>query len=131
MWTLTGYDVELGSLELATEQALEYLDENPSEAHVVIEEYRPPLLSDLSPEWNAQGVWEFLDECMIEEDLAWDEGRPVLPKLTDEMKESQAFKALVDAVAGVFKQHVDLSEAAWQPTGKTREVRRENGSDRK
>ena len=82
---------------------------------VLLYEFRRPELRDLSD--YASQVADLIQDLLGEdEDLATETGGcPVLDEL--------AFAATIrSALAAALAAHVDMSEAAWQPTGRTMTV---------
>ena len=90
---------------------LDSLAEGSMADHVVLEEYRaaePRDLPDL-----ADDVADAVSDWLRESDyLSHDDGWPVI--------DEAAFAAAIrESLRTALSEHADLSEAAWQPTGRT------------
>lgn len=110
--------------DVAFEAAQEFIAKNDC-LSVDLEEYREPEASDICVKEMADEVWECLyDLLRNQEHMSNDDGWPRLPALKGS-KRPDAWKHLRDAIEYVLGDHLDLSEAAWQPTGKRRDVIRD------
>jgi hypothetical protein len=106
--------------------ALEYAHddyaEDPDLASWSAEELRAAELRDV-PDYTESGV-RLIDECLREsETLTHNDGGAELPWVPD----SPEAAALRDALRAYVAAHVDLSDAAAQPTGRVLRVER-NGA---
>lgn len=108
MWFIEGRELEFGSLEVLVRDGA--IDDSE-----LLFECRPPEPRDL-PDFAIE-VADLIHELLGEdEDLVTETGGcPVL--------DEHAFAAAIrSALAAALAEHVDLSEAAWQPTGRTMTV---------
>lgn len=105
-WRLWGED---GRVYLA---ALDVLAEDEALADgVVLYEYQPARVGDL-PDLSDDIAGAVQDWLREDDTLAWDDGWPVLD-------EAAFADAVRDALRAALAEHSDMSEAAWQPTGRT------------
>lgn len=101
-WAIEGREWVLGTLEQMTEDC--------GDASILIEfrEAEPSDLPDLAGD-VADAVSDWLRESDY---LSHDDGWPVI--------DETAFAAAIrESLRAALSEHADLSEAAWQPTGRT------------
>lgn len=92
----------------------------------VLIEYRPAEIEDIDISWFTDAAWEAIDDWMREDDnLSCDDGWPnIMPSsFRKDEERPPAWGRLWTAIRDLLQDHLDLSEAAWQPTG--RSMRRE------
>jgi hypothetical protein len=117
-------DGELCEWGDAFEAAQEFISENDC-LSVDLAEYRPSEASDICTEELTDEVWDCLDDLLrTQTDFGHDDGWPNLESLKGPIVAGRpkAWGHLRDAIQYVLDDHLDLTEAGWQPTGKTRRV---------
>lgn len=100
------------------EQALEHIGERD---YVVAVEYRPAVLNDISPSEITFGVWDYLWRRLREHDtlaMSTYDG----PELDAPDIRSNAWEGLHDAIVHVLTDHLDMTDAAEQRTGRARQI---------
>lgn len=120
LWSYTESHDRLAPLECALEHARERIAAGSPEPQE-IREFRPPQPNDVDAKFLADEVWDFLVERLHElEDMATDEGGvQVLPASFREQDDRpETWHAIKRAVQSVLLDHADLSDAAWQETGR-------------
>lgn len=91
--------------------------------HVWLDEVRPPSHEDFPVDALAQQIcddiqyWLDADDDFFREDI---DGRPTFPDQPDKLTPATREKLLEFCRAAVHE--IDLSEAAWQPTGRSVKV---------
>lgn len=110
------------SWDIAMEDAQERLD--LGDAEVVIHELRPTTVDDIDLDGLTSDVWGFVGDVLWEhEGLACDEGGADLAKVEPGSPE---FARLREALLVVLRERLDLSDAAWRPTGRSWVVTRDS-----
>lgn len=125
--TASAYDVRLATWEVAYEEACELLDANPEVTTIDIYEYRPAQIGDLSTHVLTDETWDAMSELLqYWDDMCTDDGGPILSSAYRNFADPRppAWTKLRDAIGQVLTEHLDLSEAAWQPTLRWRRVMR-------
>ncbi len=112
--TLWGWknDRPLQTYEHARELALEQLAEDPSMESITLTQYYEPGLADV-PDMLGDILGFMKDAIYEDERLYWNDGGAYL----DVKPESPEGAALRTALDAYIAAHVDLSAAAWIPTG--------------
>ena len=98
----------------AIEAAVEWLADRPHVRHTVLDEMHPPTPNDL-PDYTAEVIEMLSDHLQADDQLSWEDGWPWLPSAPQPGPELDALRA---ALRAYIATHVDLSEAAWVPTGR-------------
>jgi hypothetical protein len=119
LWSVNGVEDRLMPYDTAVEEAAE--GAQAMGGFCLIEEYRPAEANDVDDKRLTDELWDALDTMLSEdEELAWDDGRPVLVPTYFRAGRSErppAWGALRAAVDRVLREACDYREAAWQRTG--------------
>jgi hypothetical protein len=117
--------VRLSSWEVAYEAAQELMDKQPGVLSLEIMEYRPAEVRDVCTHTLTDEVWDCIDSLFQDwDDLCTEDGWPVLGAAYRSWHDPRppAWHRLRETLQDLIAQHLDLSEAAWQPTGRVRRV---------
>jgi len=134
MWedpTTSAYDVRLTSWEVAYEAAQELMDRVSGCLSVEVMEYRPPVVGDICTHTLTDETWDAMADLLRDhDDMCTDDGWPMLDAAYKSWHDQRplAWHRLRAAIQHVLDDHLDLSEAAWQPTGRVRRVTRDGTS---
>ena len=121
-WCVKNREWELCSYNEALEKAREMIAGGAES--VTLEEYRAAELVDVDlDELTGAVIWEVYEQFAEDERLGHDAGGPELDRAT---KDSAAWLQLRAALEALLRDHLDLSDAAWQPTGRTILVKRDS-----
>jgi hypothetical protein len=124
LWSYTAYHDRLSSLDHAIEAARERIASGEP-SPVEIREHRPASAADIDTRFITDEIWDFLVERLLEmDDMATDEGGvSISPSMFREQdSRPKAWIQLMNAVQSVIIDHADLSDAAWQETGRVKYV---------
>jgi len=122
------YDVRLVSWDVAYESAQEMMDAVPGTLSMDIAECRPPVIDDICVDTLTDDTWDALDDILRDwDDMATDDDGPYLAPRRPSVP---GWHALRRVLCDILRDNVDLSEAAWQPTGRVRRVTHDGTSYR-
>lgn len=124
LWSYTAYHDRLSSLDHAIEVARERIASGEP-SPVEIREHRPASAADIDTRFITDEIWDFLVERLPEmDDMATDEGGVSIspPMFRKQDSRPKAWIQLMNAVQSVIIDHADLSDAAWQETGRVKYV---------
>lgn len=105
---------ECQPLDVALETAREWLEEHKDHESVRLQEVRPAESADL-PDYTADVIERLSTWLYEDETLCHDNGAP---ELCPEPVKGTALEELRYALRAYLNEHVDLSGAAWQGTGR-------------
>ena len=113
-------------LELAIETALEWLEDHSDATEIYLDEMRAPTVDDVDRHDYTADVIDALNDWLREDaQFVCDDGEARLYTQPD----SPEYAAVRDAIRAYIRAHVDLTEAAWQPTGRQLVVRRDGSHE--